>query len=88
MARLKDGTIAASILKLDQGLRNVAPIASKLGYSYSDLINLVSLNPARNLGLEKDYGSIALGKKASFAVLDSSFRVLMTVVTGQVAHRK
>ena len=88
MARLKDGTIAASILKLDQGLRNVAPIASKLGYSYSDLINLVSLNPARNLGLEKDYGSIALGKKASFAVLDSSFRVLMTVVNGQVAYRK
>ena len=88
VARLKDGTIAASILKLDQGLRNVAPIASKLGYSYADLINLVSLNPARNLGLEKDYGSIALGKKASFAVLDPSFRVLMTVVNGQVAYRK
>ena len=88
VARLKDGTIAASILKLDQGLRNVAPIASKLGYSYADLINLVSLNPARNLRLDKDYGSIELGKKASFAVLDSSFRVQMTVVNGKVAWRK
>lgn len=88
VARLKDGTIAASILKLDQGLRNVAPIASKLGYSYADLINLVSLNPARNLHLDKDYGSIELGKKASFAVLDSSFRVHMTVVNGKVAWRK
>ena len=87
VAKLADGTIAASKLKLDKGLRNVAPIAGKLGYSYSDLINLVSLNPARNLKLDKDYGSIDLGKKASFAVLDGSFNVLMTVVNGKVAYR-
>lgn len=87
VAKLADGTIAASILKLNQGLRNVAPIAGRLGYSYSDLINLVSLNPARNLKLDKDYGSIELGKKASFAVLDESFNVLMTVVNGKVAYR-
>lgn len=88
VARLADETIAASILRLDQGLRNVSPIAGKFGYTYSDLINLVSLNPAKNLGLEKDYGSIEVGKKASFAVLDSSFHVLMTMVNGEVAYRR
>ncbi len=87
VARLSDGTIAASILKLDQGLRNVAPIVTKLGYTYSDLINLVSLNPAKNLHLDKDYGSIEIGKKASFAVLDENFHVLMTIVNGEVAYK-
>ena len=86
VAKLADGTIAASILRLDQGLRNVAPIAGKYGYQYNDLINLLTLNPARNLHIDKDYGSLEVGKKASFTVLDSSFRVLMTVVSGKVAY--
>ena len=88
VAKLSDGTIAASILKLDQGLRNVAPIASKYGYQYNDLINLLTLNPAKNLRIDKDYGSLGVGKKASFTVLDSSFHVLMTVVNGEVAYRQ
>lgn len=86
VARLKDNTIAASILRLDQGLRNVRDLAK--GYTYSDLINLVSLNPAKNLHLDKDYGSISPNKKANFAVLDKDFHVLMTVVNGKVVYRK
>ena len=88
VAKLGDGTIAASILKLDQGLRNIAPIARKYGYGYHDLINLLTLNPAKNLHLDKDYGSLEIGKKASFAILDSSFNVLMTIVNGKIAYRQ
>ncbi len=88
VAKLSDGTIAASILKLDQGLRNIAPIASKFGYAYNDLVNLLTLNPARNLHIEGDYGSLAIGKKASFAVMDSSFNILMTVVNGKIAYQR
>lgn len=88
VAKLPDGTIAASILKLDQALRNVAPIAGKYGYQYNDLINLLTINPAKNLRINRDYGSLEIGKKASFAVLDSSFHVLMTVVNGKVAYRQ
>ena len=58
------------------------------GYTYSDLINLVSLNPAKNLHLDKDYGSISPNKKANFAVLDKDFHVLMTIVNGKVVYRK
>jgi N-acetylglucosamine-6-phosphate deacetylase len=85
VAKLQDGTIAASMLKLNDGLRNVACLAR--GYSYSDLINLVSLNPAKNLHIDGDYGSIEKGKIASFAVLDSDFNVIMTVIKGRVAYR-
>ena len=84
VAKLQDGTIAASMLKLNDGLRNVACLAK--GYSYSDLINLVSLNPAKNLHVDGDYGSIEKGKIASFAVLDADFNVIMTVIKGRVVY--
>ena len=86
VARLRDGTIAASILKLDQGLRNIASIAKD--YEYPDFINLLTINPAKNLHIDQDYGSLGVGKKASFVVLDANFHVLMTIVNGQIAFRK
>lgn len=85
VARLSDDTIAASILHLNDGLRNVRPLAK--GYSYSDLVNLASYNPARNLHLEGDVGSILPGRKASFAILDEDFHVLLTIVNGKLAYR-
>ena len=86
VALLKDGTIAGSILHLDQALRNVALLAQ--GYTFADLINLVSLNPAKNLGLEKEIGSLEIGKRADCVLLDSSFEVLMTIRDGKIVFQK
>ena len=86
LALLENGTIAGSILRIDDALRNVSSVAK--GYSYSDIVNLATLNPAKNLGLDGRLGSIALGKEPSFVLLDSSFHVLATIVNGTVAYRK
>ena len=86
LALLENGTIAGSILRIDDALRNVSSVAK--GYSYSDIVNLATLHPAKNLGLDGRLGSIALGKEPSFALLDSSFHVLATIVNGTVAYRK
>ena len=86
LALLENGTIAGSILRIDDALRNVSSVAK--GYSYSDIVNLATLNPAKNLGLDGRLGSIAIGKEPSFALLDSSFHVLATIVNGTVAYRK
>ena len=86
LALLENGTIAGSILRIDDALRNVSSVAK--GYSYSDIVNLATLNPAKNLGLDERLGSIAIGKEPSFALLDSSFHVLATIVNGTVAYRK
>ena len=86
LALLENGTIAGSILRIDDALRNVSSVAK--GYSYSDIVNLATLNPAKNLGLDERLGSIAIGKEPSFALLDSSFHVLATFVNGTVAYRK
>lgn len=84
VAVLEDGTIAGSILHLDQALRNVRPLAK--GYSYADLINLVTVNPAKNIGLEKEIGSLAIGHRADFTLLDKDFRVLATIIGGEVTY--
>lgn len=86
VARLMNDTIAGSILSLNKALRNVAPLAK--GYSLPDLIRLVTLNPATNLNLEAEYGSIEVGKHADFALIDKDFNVYMTIVGGKVAYTK
>ena len=86
VARLMNDTIAGSILSLNKALSNVKLLAK--GYSLSELINLASLNPAKNLGVEKDYGSIEVGKMADFVLLDENFNVYMTIVGGKVAYTK
>ena len=86
LALLENGTIAGSILRIDDALRNVSSVAK--GYSYSDIVNLATLNPAKNLRLDERLGSIVIGKEPSFALLDSSFHVLATIVNGTVAYRK
>ena len=86
VARLEDGTIAGSILCLDQALRNARTVAE--GYSMSDLINCVSLNPATNLGVQDKVGSIAPGKYADFALIDKDFHVYMTFVGGKLMYQK
>ena len=85
VARLENGTIAGSILRLDQALRNVRTIAPD--YSMSDLINLVSKNPADNLRLQ-GVGQIKEGYAADFAILDRDFHVVMTIVDGVIRYRK
>ncbi len=86
VARLMNDTIAGSILSLNKALRNVKPLAE--GYSLPDLVNLVSLNPAKNLKLDDEIGSIEVGKKADFTIIDDDFNVYMTIVGGKIAYVK
>ncbi len=84
VAVLSNGVIAGSILRLDEALRNVRPLAK--GYSYADLINLVTLNPAKNIGLDKETGSLEVGHRADYLLLDKNFRVLAVFVDGRLSY--
>lgn len=74
-ARLEDGTLAGSVLRLDQALKNIHKIIPEL--SLTQLIDLVTKNPAKNLQIS-DIGSIALNKKARFTVIDRDLNVICT----------
>ncbi len=84
-ARLEDGTLAGSTLKMNDAINNAKKV---LGISLEKAIDLATRNPALNLGIFDKKGSIALGKDADFAVIDKDLNVYMTVSNGNVIYKK
>lgn len=83
--RLKDGTIAGSVLKLNEAIRNVL---ANTDLTISQAVNMASLNPARRIGLSASKGSIEAGKDADFAIVDDAIDVQTTILGGRVIYQK
>lgn len=83
-ARLPDGTLAGSILTMEQAVKNIHSLTA---CSLSDLAAITSANAAEELSLPHK-GSIAAGKDADIAILDEHFNVQMTICRGTIAYRK
>jgi len=84
-ARLKDGTLAGSILKMTDGLKNARKV---FGLSFTDTIKLATINPARNLHIDSMFGTIEEGKYADLVVIDEDFNVYMCIVNGEIVYSK
>ena len=84
-ARLADGTLAGSVLCLNRAVQN---LVEKVGVSLETAVGYVTQNPAMDLGLWKECGSITKGKRADFTVLDKNYDVVMTVVGGEIVYRR
>ncbi len=84
-ARLIDGTLAGSILKMNDAIRNAKDVFS---ISLTDAIDMATINPARNLKVDDRLGSIKVGKEANFVVLDENVNVYQTFVHGECVYRK
>lgn len=84
-ARLKDGTLAGSILRLNVALKNIRDISH---LPLTDVVDMASINPARNLGIQDRKGSISLGKDADFVIIDEDFDVYATYIAGKEVYRK
>lgn len=83
-ARLLDGTLAGSVLKMNIAIKNMV---EKVGVNLVDAFSFATINPAKNLGVDKEYGSIEVGKRADFAVLDDDYNVLLTVRDGNIIYK-
>ncbi len=81
-ARLENGTLAGSILTLDQGVRNLVAWGA---CSLAEALTMASTTPARLLGLDH-LGRIEAGGGADLVVLDEDLRVKQTIVGGQVVY--
>lgn len=84
-ARLENGALAGSVLKMNDAIKNVV---TKLGVPFTDAIDFATRNPAENIGVLNERGTIEVGKRADFAVLDENFDVMLTVVGGKVVFQK
>ena len=83
-ARLADGTLAGSVLKMNVAIKN---LVEKVGISFTDAIDFATANPAKNLGVYNERGSIEVGKRADLTVLDDDFNVLYTVRGGEIIYK-
>jgi N-acetylglucosamine-6-phosphate deacetylase len=84
-ATLRDGTLAGSILKLGDAVKNAM---SFTGCTLEDIIRMASWNPAKQLGVSDKKGSIRAGKDADLVVLDEQHHVVMTICRGKLAYSK
>jgi len=62
------GSIAGSVISMLDAVR----LLHSLGISYVDIARMASLNPARLLGIDRECGSIEIGKRADLIALDQS----------------
>lgn len=77
---LEDGTISGSAVTLLEGVQNLV----RIGIPLEDVSRMASLNPARSLGIDKETGSISVGKYADIVVLDKDLQVKYTFVNGKI----
>ncbi len=83
VARLDDGTIAGSILTMDQALRNVLALG---GLSLSEAVRMLTANPARAAKVADRKGSLRAGFDADLVILDERLSVQATICRGRLAY--
>ena len=84
-ARLSDGTLAGSVLKMNLAIKNMV---ERVGVSLTQAVDYATINSAKQLKIDSEVGSIKEGKRANFAVLDSNFEVLLTIRNGKIIYKK
>lgn len=81
-AELVDGTgLAGSTLTMIRAVKTAVELG---GQSLVDAVRMASLNPARQLGREKEFGSIESGKRADLVWFDEKFCVRGVWLDGDV----
>ena len=84
-ARLENGALAGSILKMNDAIKNLVLYAD---VPFTNAVDYATANPARHLGIFRDTGSIAIGKRADFCTLAEEFGVTLTVRDGNIVYKK
>lgn len=84
LATLHDGTIAGSATNLMDCMRYVV---NKVGISLETALMCATENPAREIGIFDETGSIHVGKKADFVLLDKKLNIVGVYVDGKEAGR-
>jgi N-acetylglucosamine-6-phosphate deacetylase len=84
-ARLKDNTLAGSVLTLNKAVYN---FYKNTNLKLNHVINLASLNPAKSINIDNNKGSLDIGKDADIAIFDDDLNCHMTIVEGEIVFDK
>lgn len=82
-AVLEDGTLAGSVLKMNDALFNMTQQTSM---GMVDVVNAVTTLPAEKLGVKK--GVLKEGYDADIVFFDENFSIVLTIIKGKVKYRR
>ncbi|HNX14883.1 MAG TPA: N-acetylglucosamine-6-phosphate deacetylase [Oscillospiraceae bacterium] len=81
VAKLTDRTaFAGSVATAPRLLRTVTLEA---GLELTDAVKMMTLNPAKVMGIDNECGSLAIGKRADFVAFDPDIHIKFTVIGGE-----
>ena len=78
---LEDGTIAGSVLKLNEAVRN---LHQHTELTLPEVFACASLNPAKAVGEDRKIGSLKVGKCADILICDDDINVKTTIINGEI----
>ena len=81
VAKLADGTLAASITNVFEEFKNLLEI----GIDFKTALKSCTINPAKAIREDDSIGSIALGKDADFTVVDEDLNLKEVYINGTLA---
>lgn len=84
-AVLENGTLAGSILKLVNGARQMLQLKH---VTIQDIIEMASVNPAKQLNVYDHKGSITPGKDADLLLVDDQLNIHYTICRGVTAFKE
>ncbi|WP_102026572.1 N-acetylglucosamine-6-phosphate deacetylase [Salirhabdus sp. Marseille-P4669] len=83
-AVLGDGTLAGSVLKMNEGAKRMLGIA---GVTLENIVEMASVNPAKQIGFFERKGSIREGKDADIILVDDQMNIRYTICGGVISFR-
>lgn len=78
------GSLAGSILKMHEGAQNMLKLD---GVSLMNIIEMASMNPAKQIGVFETKGSIAAGKDADLLLVDDHLNIVYTICRGVITYK-
>jgi len=81
VARLENGALAGSTLTLNRAVYNMVHL---VGVPLTHAVQMATLNPARAIGLDKEKGSIEIGKDADLIAFDEELNISLAMVNGKI----
>ncbi|HQR72951.1 MAG TPA: N-acetylglucosamine-6-phosphate deacetylase [Sulfurovum sp.] len=82
-AVLEDGTLAGSVLKMNEALSNMRQYTSM---GLLEVVNAATKAPAQKLGIKK--GELKVGYDADIVIFDENFSIITTIVMGEIKYAR
>ncbi|QQX81522.1 N-acetylglucosamine-6-phosphate deacetylase [Shewanella sp. KX20019] len=77
------GELAGCVLDMAGAVKNTV---SMLGLSAEEAIRMASMYPAAFLGIDKNFGSLDVGKRADMVLMTDEYKVQQTYIAGQLIY--